>query len=213
MYTIAGFGNRIRTRREELKLSRALMAEKMKDYGAGVHYETIKTWEGGGACSIEQIPVLCAVLDCDTEYLFGYSPTPHKETASVMEITGLSERAADALIKNKSATISGKENDKIIAINTLIESTVGMRFLSVLHDYIFGHYEWITLSGDDASFSRTNCDGYSLKVFEKRTFSSEVYNSESFIKMLRDSKMAKLQEILIKLRDEVESEVQDNGKH
>lgn len=47
--------------------------------------------------------LLCKVLDCDTDYLLGKIDIPHKATADVMSITGLSEDAVDVLIGMKQA--------------------------------------------------------------------------------------------------------------
>lgn len=101
-YTINRLSERILARRKELQLSRNRMAILMLDLGGGVHLKTIEAWEKGKQlCDLAHIPFICSVLDCDTEYLFGNSPTPHKETSTVTDITGLSQRAVDRIIKHK----------------------------------------------------------------------------------------------------------------
>ncbi len=98
MYTILGIDKRIRTRREELKFSREKLADNMKNYGNGVDFQTIKSWEYGKTKpSFDNIPTLCLALECDTDYLFGNSSTPRKETQDAMSITGLSEKTVDVL--------------------------------------------------------------------------------------------------------------------
>lgn len=207
-------GERIRKRRVEKGYTQKTLAQAMTDIcSGGVHEKSIAAWENGEGCKTRYIPDLCEVLDCDTEYLFGYCATPHKETSSAMKITGLSERAVDSLIKNKPVGIPPKDNDILMALNTLIESDIGMHFLSAFHDYVFGNYQWINLFGDDSGTSYFNNDDFKVEIFEKRTFSSEVYGSEGFIKMLRNSKMAKMQELLIKLRDETDERGNSSGKH
>ena len=97
MYSIEEYGMRLRHRREELKLSRDALALEMTMRGAGVHRETIKSWENGDPCSIRFVPVLCEILDCDTEYLFGNSQSCHKEIADASATTGLSNKAISLL--------------------------------------------------------------------------------------------------------------------
>lgn len=94
MYTIYDMGIRIRKRREALGKSRREMSDAMRGLGSKVNQKTIESWElGRNDCSLVNIPYICEVLDCDAEYLFGSSPTPHKETANAMEVTGLTEEA------------------------------------------------------------------------------------------------------------------------
>lgn len=199
-------GERIRARRAEKGYTQESLADTL-----AVHEKTVFAWERGAGCMSDFIPALCEILDCDTEYLFGNSPMPHKETATAMDITGLSEKAVDSLISCKRVTVRPKDNDKIKALNTVIESSVGLHFLSVFYDYVFGNYKWVNLFGDDPGSSKITATEFQFEVFEKGTFSSEVYDSEGFIKMLRNSKMAKMQELLIKLRDETEGQVNSNG--
>ncbi len=201
-------GDRIKERRIEKGFTQETLADAV-----AVHFRTIGDWEKGKGCKSEHIPNLCKVLDCDTEYLFGYCATPHKETASVMYITGLSEKAVDLLIDNKRATVRPKENDIIQAMNAVIESKIGLHFLSTLYDYIFGDYQWVNLFGDDSGSSKISAPGFQFQVFEKGTFCEEVYSTEDFRKMLRNSKMAKMQELLIKLRDEMDERGNSSGEH
>lgn len=109
MYTIYDMGDRIRARRNELGLSRQKMSALMRNMGSDVYFKTIENWEfGKNNCSITNIPYLCKVLDCDTEYLFGNSSTPHKETATVMETTGLTQKAVEKLTEFKKTQKSEK---------------------------------------------------------------------------------------------------------
>lgn len=97
-YTIYDMGNRIRARREELGMSRPNMSNLMRKLGSTVDQKTIESWElGRNNCSLTNIPYICEILDCDTEYLFGNSSTPHKEIADVSAITGLSPEAIENL--------------------------------------------------------------------------------------------------------------------
>lgn len=95
-YDITGIGKRIKQRRKTLGLSQSALAGAM---GLNTDRRTIGNWESGSTKpgGAETYISLCDVLDCDMEYLFGNSKTPHKETASAMEITGLSEKAIDTL--------------------------------------------------------------------------------------------------------------------
>lgn len=207
-------GERIKKRRVEMGYTQKTLAQAMTDVcSGGVHEKSIAAWENGEGCKTRYISDLCEVLDCDTEYLFGYCATPHKETATVMEITGLSETAVNSLISKKRVTMRPKENDIIVALNAVIESKNGLHFLSTLYDFVFGNYQWVNLFGDNTGSSEISASGFQFQVFEKGTYCAEVYDSEAFIKMLRNSKMAKMQELLIKLRDEVNERGNTSGEH
>ena len=98
MYTIYDMGMRIRERRDKLGMSRKKMSDLMRERGSKVNQKTIESWElGRNDCSLINIPYICEILDCDTEYLFGNSSTPHKETTTVMETTGLTQKAVEKL--------------------------------------------------------------------------------------------------------------------
>ena len=64
----------------------------------------ISYWESGKhEPNIEDLLLLCKVLDCDTDYLLGKIDTPHKATADIVSTTGLSEEAVNVLMGMKKA--------------------------------------------------------------------------------------------------------------
>lgn len=88
------------------QITQELLAELM-----GVSRETIKKWENGATSpSIENIRKLCAVLDCDYDYLFGDINTPYRVGFSLEEDTGLSPEACATIhnIKHYTEAIAGK---------------------------------------------------------------------------------------------------------
>ena len=60
----------------------------------------ISNWENGKCKpSVDEIALLCKLLNCDPEHLLYQDCVhPRKDTKTVMDITGLSESAVDALI-------------------------------------------------------------------------------------------------------------------
>lgn len=88
------------------QITQELLAEWM-----GVSRETIKKWENGATSpSIENIRKLCAVLDCDYDYLFGDISTPYRVGFSLEEDTGLSPEACATIhnIKHYTEATAGK---------------------------------------------------------------------------------------------------------
>lgn len=47
--------------------------------------------------NVELLLKICAVLECDSDYLLGLQPHPRKETTDICSITGLSPAAVEAL--------------------------------------------------------------------------------------------------------------------
>jgi len=219
MYTVEGIGKRIRSRREEIGLTRPRLAKVMGDLCCGVNFNTIKDWESERhSCSLEIIPYLCQALDCDTEYLFGNSRTPHKEISSASETTGLSDSAISILNTILKEALGEKKEQHIIALNAIIEKESGRRFLMFLYDYIYAEYLWINMrdsSGEESC--RVDDPRFEIEFFDKMAWSAHQYSREELTGLIRDSKMVKIQEYLIKLQEETnESDIKKadrNGKY
>lgn len=141
MYTLIGFGDRLRSRRKELKYTQEALANKMQELGVEVETQTFKKWEVIGnqssvgqkkSCSSYYIPALCKALDCDVEYLFGNSPTPHKEIADVAEATGLSKKAAEKLISYEKRAENDRYNYDAKMLSKMISSGTFDEFRALL---------------------------------------------------------------------------------
>ena len=202
------FGKQLRKQRMKMGYTQATLAQAMTNLGGGVHEKSIAAWERGEGCKTAYIPVLCQILDCDTEYLFGNSFTPHKEIESASSTTGLSVKAIEVLQKIKSTTITTDDNPYLVALNSLLESKHGDYFLSELFFYLYGDYKWATLCGEDVEGAgvscRLDCDGFNFEIFDKSSWCHEGFDRNGFMQMIRNSKMAKLQELLIEIRKEAE---------
>lgn len=60
--------------------------------------KSISNWESGKhEPSISDFALLCELLECDPEYLLGTIDVPQKATKSVMDVTGLDEKAVSKL--------------------------------------------------------------------------------------------------------------------
>ena len=220
-YTIVDMGQRIRERRDELGMSRQKMSDIMHELGSQVNQKTIESWEvGRNYCSLKNIPFVCQVLDCDTEYLFGNSPTPHKATTDVSKATGLSKKAVERLMKGQNA----RENKIklpleehlagyfgwIKAINTLIETSAGNQFLVLLFDYIYGNLRSIELYSKTNEMSTINSleaqlegDSFELRIYDENSHSTRYYSEDEFKQLMRDSKFGELQKKIIQICAEV----------
>lgn len=154
--------------------------------------KTIGKWETGEASiPIKKLAVICDVLDCDLDYLFGKIDTPKNEISDIMKQTGLSEKAANYISKEKRkevlsvvledvsfgklvsiiADCSDMENNHIFA-NAIAASVVkrgGLRF-----------------AGDDSPMSRLDdATEQMLRMIEK-------YNPTTLSKQLASDAAEKL---------------------
>ena len=94
---------------------------------------TIKNYENGnkdGSPKLDIVCNMCQLLDCDIEYLLGKIPVPKHETADMMQVTGLSEKAVSRLLLYKS-----QYSDNVDSLNFLLESDNLEDALCYMHEY------------------------------------------------------------------------------
>lgn len=140
-YSKSKFGDILRKRRRACgfqscsKLAVALLPSANASSNPFYYEKSIETlrkkierWETGQAePNISDFKLLCDVLECDPEYLWGTCPTPRRETKQAMDITGLSEKAIDHII-----AIKGSENERLIELNKLLGSKEIDHLLSLM---------------------------------------------------------------------------------
>ncbi len=107
----------------------------------------LNNWEAGNSIpNIQTVAVLCNILDCDPEYLlFEDATIPKKDIKTVEEASGLSHRAATALVKiNKyGSTKSHSALNAILeeahdAIESILSTEDIWKYLSQNEDSISG---------------------------------------------------------------------------
>lgn len=106
-------GSRVREARENKGLSRPEFARLLEqDIHAPVEGNTyglsinrLKQWEyGNNPVSLEWIPAICNVLECDVGYLFGDYAEKTRSISDIVDKTGLSPLAAENLLKIKTTS-------------------------------------------------------------------------------------------------------------
>lgn len=98
---------------------------------ADMTVERLKQWEyGNNPISLEWIPAICDVLNCDVGYLFGDYPEKTREVSDICSITGLSSAAAKTIIGEK---YDGFRDTRIEALNFLL---VSANFENALHEIV-----------------------------------------------------------------------------
>ena len=96
--------------------------------------KAISNWEKGSAYpSLSDFVLLCKILDCDTQYLLGEIDVPRVEEKSVMDVTGLSEKAVEKLIRIKDGNCVTWWSD---TLNLIIENENFIDLLHTITDYI-----------------------------------------------------------------------------
>lgn len=79
--------------------------------------------------NVELLLKICAVLECDSDYLLGLQPHPRKETTDICSATGLSPAAIEALKIRRCGLDSGFESPDVLELKTLnfiLEHGIGM---------------------------------------------------------------------------------------
>lgn len=108
--TKALMGSRIKAAREKKGLKRTTFIEIINKSNKkptlqasnGLAYEQFKKWETGeNPVNVEWIPAICETLSIDCGYLFGEYEENTRVHADICRLSGLSEAAADILIKSQ----------------------------------------------------------------------------------------------------------------
>lgn len=105
------FGNRVRTRREDLGLTQQELADRVN-----VSLKTLQNWDRGVNTpkQIKDLLSLCNQLHCDPDYLLLRDlDTPRRATTDIIRATGLSESAVYA--------IEHIESNAVVSMNLKID--------------------------------------------------------------------------------------------
>ena len=143
-FTNYDFGNRIMERRKhcgfksQAALAACMVQSNGKDDEQGNLVESkrkaISNWEKGSANpSLSDFVLLCKILDCDTQYLLGEIDVPRVEEKSVMDVTGLSEKAVEKLIRIKDGNCVTWWSD---TLNLIIENENFIDLIHTITNYI-----------------------------------------------------------------------------
>jgi transcriptional regulator with XRE-family HTH domain len=159
---LLGFGARIKELRKLRGMTQKQLAEDI-----GVSYQALNGWENAASVNgkplkelqrdnlnrLKGFPrewdktlVLCKILDCDIDYLFGNLPDGvyKNEVAEVSAVTGLSPKAVEAIIyrgKELKAPIYDLEYDVkfIETLNLILEEQPGL--LEWIALYLYGQLD------------------------------------------------------------------------
>ena len=119
--------------------------------------KAISNWEKGSANpSLSDFVLLCKILDCDTQYLLGEIDVPRVEEKAVMDITGLSEKAVEKLIRIKDGNCVTWWSD---TLNLIIENE---NFIDLIHTIT----NYIDDDGADAQIPNAKIAATSTKKFK-----------------------------------------------
>lgn len=150
-------GARIREAREELKLSRAKLADKLNecehrpiinDEPNTMTLERLKQWEyANNPVELEWIPAICEVLKCDAGYLFGEYKEKKRESSDACATTGLSEKSIIQLERmyhdshfpddvGLGVSEKGYTLGHVSILDEIIKSDSFIRFLNHLSQYL-----------------------------------------------------------------------------
>lgn len=170
-YSKYDFGDRIAKRRKECGFRAQVdLAEKMvppcQDADENARNveskrKAISNWESGKAYPpLQDFALLCETLECDPQYLLGDINAPRKETKSVMEITGLSQKAVERLSR---ISDTNKMTWWSSILNLVVENDSFPELLHVMTDYVDdsgGEAEIINHSNVAATSARSikTCD-------------------------------------------------------
>lgn len=145
-------GERLKSARTKVKLSRQAAVDKLNKSNKAPHFENrkplsldvYKKWEyGDNTIEIEWLPAICDLYSCDYGYLFGEYQEKDRDTAFIVNKTGLSEDAVTRLQQINETNPLGQG---------IIRNNVMVPILGIISEFIEA----------DALFQITNNVGFYL---------------------------------------------------
>lgn len=208
------FPRRLRQLRDSKGETLAVAAEAI-----GVTRSTLGLYEKGE--NVPDVKVIVRIAQhygATINYLLGEDSRPTFDDEFIATNTGLNAYSIKCL-RSIIEENSPFQRDRIIleSINLIIGSKFGLEFLAELFGYVRGDFQTVTLYDE---FNRNDINdsnyggfesakivfiddpGFRLEVFETNEYGDHVYDGKEFISLIRNSKMARMQEMIIKMRDE-----------
>lgn len=201
----------------------------------GITRSTLGLYEKGeNVPDVKVIVRIASHYRATTNYLLGEDERPNFDSNYICTQTGLSDSAVNILMeiesenfrnmnimrKGSAMDLPRSEDNRIAALNVLISSDYGLQFLLALHQYVMGDFKWVSLFDDydkhlDANGFSSDLDkpGFLLEVFESKDYSHHHYDGHAFLKLLRDSGMTNMQEMIIKMREEYYASLDQSASH
>lgn len=152
------FGTRLFKRRENLNMSVQDLADKLLDnlWSDGKNLpekgeeenkkynfkKTIYNWEGNKTTpTINYLPYLCSILNCDYDFLMCKIDTPYKDVYDVKEVTGLSDEAIESLKELYNNSFKKESyNLSLAAVDLILREEENSCLLWDMGMYLFGSY-------------------------------------------------------------------------
>lgn len=178
--------------------------------------------------NVELLLKICAVLECDSDYLLGLQPHPRKETTDICSVTGLSPAAVEALKIRKRDQDSEFSSElpgtlELKALNCILEH--GQENNRYMRSTIFSYIGYILFSRFvDARLANTEDQKIPIlgsnKYFkspsgkDKITFYDEINGSltDFSIEDLNLSQMENIRKSIYLLKDELDKSNSHNTK-
>lgn len=128
-YNWTAIGKRIMHERKQLGLTQE---DLIKEIGLSAESrQLIGRWEKGKSYpTIDDLKKLCNVFNCELGYLLCEYDCKTRETADIHSITGLSEKAIDALSK-----MNSNKNAHILNLNQILEHKEFLSLLDAIEAY------------------------------------------------------------------------------
>lgn len=110
------FSEGVKKLRKERGITQETMADKLS-----VSLKTFQNWENKKACpdTIEALFLICDILDCDIEFIFGLQSLPRRIDANIHDETGLPPAAINRL-RAMSRDKSGPGYDGLMGLLTAL---------------------------------------------------------------------------------------------
>ena len=131
-YNYEEMGKKIRTIRKSNKCSQEELIDKLSKKGFSIGRNKLSAIENGdvGYSQVGFLEALSKIFGCDIGYILGEYGCTTKETSDICEVTGLSEKAIDEIIKRKNENCA----EQIDILSCLLQDTGFWRVLMAIRN-------------------------------------------------------------------------------
>lgn len=147
----------------------------------GIRRQTLASWEKGASYpTINRLLILCKLLNCDPDYLLGYSQHINQDIDTISAVTGLKPKSIEILMENKFFVsffnfLLVDADVKFLRLLDFIEKESRYYYLD---KDLLGHYHQTLMRKMDAAFNRISLfsHSYDLLIEYERELKRELRN-------------------------------------
>ena len=206
------FGRRLKSQRFRIGVTKQKELAKR----SGVSGQSMNYYERGIRLpDAEVLSALAVQLKCTSDYLLQLEDATAHDRASIVEETGLSEKAVETLcdMKRRSTeSVQSSDGIELFALSTLLSNPKAHDFLRALYFYLFENPSMVTLVIKGKLTNYSLDDVMMVTITDQNESTRSGIFKEDFSTNLQAARINKMQTVLAELRTEVKASSNGDGE-